>query len=265
MGYFEHMDLYSPRRYEPRNDRERAEHIMRLLARDPATEGSPAADAADYGGTPSAWPPASESLRGAGVYRREYLPPEPPPDAIRSLGDEMVMLVAGFGGGAALARGLPYAVRMGRQGIASLSALGAEAAEAATAVSRSFMNRLGRHPTVQELVQALGLAPDIGVNRAEGLGNPFRGRTPEQVNEMMQAKGFEERWQNPDLDTQRSYRNLKTGRSYYIEPVPKPVEGGVEYPHVDAHRPRSFRRSGYQGSLERKRRWPLGERLYDWE
>jgi len=68
----------------------------------------------------------------------------------------MVMLAAGFGGGAALARGLPYAVQMGRQGIASLTALSAEAGEAAAAASRSFMNRLGRLPTAKELVEALG-------------------------------------------------------------------------------------------------------------
>jgi len=47
----------------------------------------------------------------------------------------MAMLAAGFGGGAALARGLPYAVQLGRQGIASLTALSAEAGEAAAASS----------------------------------------------------------------------------------------------------------------------------------
>jgi hypothetical protein len=156
MDYFEHMDLYPPRRYEPRSDSERTDYILSLLQSDPATLGSPAADAADYGGAPSVWLAASESQRGAGVYRREYLPPDPPRDAIRSLGDEMVLLAAGLGGAGALARGLPYAAQIGRQGIASLTALSAEAAEAAAAVSRSFMNRLGRLPTAKELVEALG-------------------------------------------------------------------------------------------------------------
>jgi len=165
MGYFEHTDLYPPRRYEPRSDRERTDYIMRLLERDPATEGSPAADAADYGGAPSAWPPASESLRGAGVYRREYLPPEPPPDAIRSLGDEMVMLAGGL---ASMPwRALPVAIRMGQQGIASVRGRTPAAESAINAIGKSFRDRFGRGPTSKELPGALGNLTRVDPQPAE--------------------------------------------------------------------------------------------------
>jgi hypothetical protein len=216
MGYFEHMDLYSPRRYEPRSDSERIDYIMRLLERDPATEGSPATDAADYGGSPSTWRPASESQRGAGVYRREYLPPDqarpaqvvysgwplnpdpsnPTPDAIRSLGDEMVMLAGGL---AAMPwRALPIAIRVGRQGIASVRGLTEEAEAALNALGQSFRNRFGRGPTGRELTEALSPLTKGEPNPAEqdgltggsepaGVSPSTSGRWP--VSDALQALG----------------------------------------------------------------------------
>jgi hypothetical protein len=173
---------------------------------------------------------------------------------LRNLDNEMVLLAAGLGGAGALARGLPYAAQIGRQGIASLTAPSAEAA--AAAVSRSFMHRLGRLPTARGLAQALGLAPDVGINQAEGLGNPFRGRTPEQIDEMFKANDFETRGKDP-IGGKGGYVNPRTTRSYYIDPLARETGQGTEFPHVDVNRLRS-----YPGPLEKKK-YPLGDKLYD--
>lgn len=265
LGYFEHMDLYAPPGNafpggEPRNDWERTEQIMRMLARDPSTVGSPAADAADYGGYPSSLSPANESRRGAGTYRREYLPPEKPRDAINSLGDEMVMWAAGLGAG----RALPFAVQMGQQGIAAIRGLTPHAEQAIAQTAQSWMNRLGRLPMAKELIDALGLPRDVGDNQAEGLGNPFRGRTPEQIDAMMQAKGFDPRGKDP-IAGLGGYEDTKHQRSYHTQPEPSSSRGRTEFPHVDVNRPPQFTRSGYRGPLKEKRKFPLGEKLYDWE
>jgi len=268
LGYFEHMDLYNPPANpfpgnEPRNDWERTDRIMRMLARDPSTIGSPAADAADYAGYSSSLPPASESRRGAGTYRREYIEPEPPRDAINNLGDEMVMWAATLAGGAG--RALPFAIRLGEQGTAAIRGLTPHAERAIAETAQSWMNRLGRLPMAKELIEALGLPRDVGDNQAEGLGNPFYGRTPEQIDAMMKAKGFEQRWQNPELPEQRSYHYGKADRSYHINPEPTEWKKGTEFPHVDVHRPDRFRMRSYSGPLERKRKFPLGDRLNDSE
>jgi hypothetical protein len=118
------------------------------------------------------------------------------------------------------------------------------------------MHRLGRLPMVKELIEALGLPGDIGTNQAEGLGNPFRGRTPEQVNEMMQAKGFDPRGENP-VTGRGGYVNPRNLRSYHIQPKPHTSREGTEFPHVDVNRLRTYR-----GPLKKKK-YPLGARLYD--
>ena len=182
---------------EPRNDWERADRIMRLLARDPTTAGSPAADAADYGFYSSSLPRATESYRGAGTYRREYLEPEPPrpgqavvshwpetrdgptPDAINSLGDEMVLWAAGLGAG----RALPFAVQMGRQGAASIRGLTPHAERAIAETAQSWMNRLGRLPMARELIDALG-----PTRFSPAQGQPY---SPEQSEALDQTP---ERW-----------------------------------------------------------------------
>lgn len=243
---------------EPRNDWERTEQIMRMLARDPSTIGSPAADAADYGGYSSSLPPATESRRGAGTYRREYIEPEPPRDAINNLGDEMVMWAAGLGAG----RALPFAIRLGEQGTAAIRGLTPHAERAIAETAQSWMNRLGHLPMAKELIEALGLPGDVGDNLAEGLGNPFRGHTPEQIDEMMKAKGFDPRGRDP-IGGFGGYENPKNQRSYHTQPEPRAYPDGTELPHVDVNRPAQFTRPGYRGPLKKKRKFPLGEKLYD--
>lgn len=170
------------------------------------------------------------------------------------------MLAAGLG----TARALPFAVRAGQQGAAVVRGLTTEAEKALSAMAQSVRNRLGRNPTYQEIIQGLGLAPDVGVNRSEGLGNPFKSRAPEQIDEMFQAKGFEPRGDDP-ISGIGGYQNPKNERSYHIQPDPMAVRKGIELPHVDVNRPRQFTRPGYEGPLQKKRKFPLGDKLYDWE
>lgn len=65
--------------------------------------------------------------------------------------------------------------------------------------------------------------------------NPFKGKTPPEIDEMFRNKGFEPRGPNP-MNGEGNYVNPKTGRGYHIDnhPPPKP-------PHVGVHRPRGKR------------------------
>jgi len=76
-----------------------------------------------------------------------------------------------------------------------------------------------------------------------GLGNPFKGKTPAQIDEMFRAKGFEPRGPDP-LNGKGGYVNPKTGRSYHIDEA----NGFGEAPHVDVNRLKT-----YDGSLEKKK------------
>jgi len=79
--------------------------------------------------------------------------------------------------------------------------------------------------------------------------NPFKGKTPQQIDEMFRAKGFEPRGPDPAAG-KGGYVNPKTGRSYHIDPGGM-YKRGPEAPHVDINRPR-----GYRGPLG-KRKFPL--------
>ena len=58
-----------------------------------------------------------------------------------------------------------------------------------------------------------------------GLGkNPFKGKTPEQIDKMFKDKGFEPRGPDP-LNGKGGYVNPKTGRSYHIDPGGKYKKG----------------------------------------
>lgn len=90
----------------------------------------------------------------------------------------------------------------------------------------------------------------------KGLGNPFKGKTPEQIGRMFKSKGYETRGSDP-VSGKGGYVNPRTGRSYHIDSKPRNYRRGRENPHVDVNRPRS-----YSGDLL-KRKYPLGDRLYE--
>jgi len=81
-----------------------------------------------------------------------------------------------------------------------------------------------------------------GVAR-RGLGNPFKGKSPAEIDEMFKAKGFTPRGPDP-VSGRGGYVNPKTERSYHIDPN-NPFS---ELPHVDVNRLKTYR-----GPLEKKK------------
>jgi len=84
-------------------------------------------------------------------------------------------------------------------------------------------------------------------------GNPFQGKTPQQIDKMFREKGFDVKGTDP-VAGKGSYINPKTGRKYYTDKGGK-YKKGTEQPHVDVHRPSS-------SSLPKKKH-PLGDRLIE--
>lgn len=72
--------------------------------------------------------------------------------------------------------------------------------------------------------------------------NPFKGKTPQQIQKMFEQKGFEFRGPDP-LKGYGGYVNPKTNRSYHID-----YNHPTKPPHVDVNRPR-----GYKGKLDKRR------------
>ncbi len=82
---------------------------------------------------------------------------------------------------------------------------------------------------------AKGAAPAQAAEASRGLGgNPFKGKTPQEIQGMFEGKGFEPRGPDP-LGGKGGYVNPRTGRSYHIDPGGK-YKKGVEPPHVDVNR-----------------------------
>ena len=66
----------------------------------------------------------------------------------------------------------------------------------------------------ENAVAAYDFASDslLAAKGGKGLGNPFKGRTAAEIDEMFKAKGFEPRGPDP-LNGKGGYVNPKTGRS----------------------------------------------------
>lgn len=89
------------------------------------------------------------------------------------------------------------------------------------------------------LAGGAGALERAGVGAAEpaasnGLGNPFKGKSPGQVDGMFRAKGFEPKDPDP-VGGKGGYVNPETGRSYHIDPGGK-YKKGAEAPHIDVNR-----------------------------
>ena len=72
---------------------------------------------------------------------------------------------------------------------------------------------------------------DVGLG-----GNPFKGKTAEEIADMLSQKGYLSKGPNP-LAGEGNFVNPKTGRGYHIDAV-HPLPKG---PHVGVHRPREYR------------------------
>ena len=81
----------------------------------------------------------------------------------------------------------------------------------------------------------LSMAVESGAGAAKGggrgLGNPFVGKSFEEIDHMFRMKGFEMKGIDP-LMGKGSYFNPKTGTKYYLDPG-RMYKKGYEGPHVD--------------------------------
>ncbi|HKL85102.1 MAG TPA: RHS repeat-associated core domain-containing protein [Treponemataceae bacterium] len=83
--------------------------------------------------------------------------------------------------------------------------------------------------------------------------NPFKGKTPAEIDKMFRTKGLEPVGPDP-LSGLGGYKNLESGTSYHID-LGGTYKKGTELPHVDVNRPK--------GSSLPKRKFPLGDNLYE--
>jgi hypothetical protein len=98
--------------------------------------------------------------------------------------------------------------------------------EAGTALRQKLDNFGSQHPAQPKT---------SGGDEINGLGgNPFTGKSAEEIDEMLRAKGFEPVGPNP-IKGEGSYFHPKTGRKYYIDKGEKPFKPGPEGLHVDIH------------------------------
>lgn len=75
-----------------------------------------------------------------------------------------------------------------------------------------------------------------GGSPPKGLGNPFKGKSPLEIDQMFRRKGFKLSGPNP-AGGKGGYVNPGTGRSYHIDWANR----FCEPPHVDVNRPRAYR------------------------
>jgi hypothetical protein len=132
---------------------------------------------------------------------------------------------------------------------AKIAAAGAQSAAAAARVA------------VKEVVEeAIGVPiPGKGKSFAskKGLGaNPFKGKTPEQIDKILTERGFIKKGPDP-VSGKGSYFHPESGRKYYLDSGGK-YKKGTELPHVDVHRMKDG-----QNLEHLKRKYPLGESLYE--
>ncbi len=84
---------------------------------------------------------------------------------------------------------------------------------------------------------------DLAKRVTKGLKNPFKGKSPRQIDKMFSKKGFETRGPDP-LGGKGDYVNPRTGRSYHID-----EKNSFDEPtHVDVNRLKYYR-----GELKKKK------------
>lgn len=85
------------------------------------------------------------------------------------------------------------------------------------------------------LIEALRAIAAKKAKASKGLGgNPFKGKSAKEIDEMFRAKGYIPTGPDP-VSGKGGYVNPRTGRSYHIDPGGEYKEG-VEAPHVDVNR-----------------------------
>ncbi len=88
-------------------------------------------------------------------------------------------------------------------------------------------------------------------------GNPFKGKSFEEIDKILTERGFKKVGADPGSG-KGSYFHPDSGRKYYLDKGGNYREG-TELPHVDVHR----MRDGVNLEKEGKRRYPLGDKLIE--
>lgn len=87
----------------------------------------------------------------------------------------------------------------------------------------------------------------MGAGATKGLGgNPFKGKTPDQIQRMFQKKGFIKKGPNPGAG-QGQFVNPRTGRGYHVDAA----HGAPKGPHVGTTRPKGKGSTGRRGRAGR--------------
>lgn len=104
-------------------------------------------------------------------------------------------------------------------------------------------------PPIGPIRRALGFADDVPLGFVDDAGealphiNPFEGKSPGEIDDMLRGKGFQPSGPDP-INGKGGYVNPRTGRSYHID-----VNNRFgEPPHVDINRPRD-----YKGPLKKRK------------
>lgn len=145
----------------------------------------------------------------------------------------------------------PEAARL-REVVAQAYEIRARERGAQNAVVVAVINLLVARGLAQDVVGKAAATESQQLLDSRGLGtNPFRGKTPQEIDQMFREKGFQPRGPAP-VTGKGGYVDPKTGRSYHIDPGGQ-YKKGTELPHVDVNRP--------AGSNLPKRKYPLGDKL----
>ncbi len=98
---------------------------------------------------------------------------------------------------------------------------------------------------------------NAGVTKGGLNANPFKGKSFQEIDEMLTGRGFKKVGPDP-ASGKGAYFHPKSGRKYYLDKGGEYREG-TELPHVDVHR----MRDGANLEKEGKRRYPLGDKLLE--
>ncbi len=87
-------------------------------------------------------------------------------------------------------------------------------------------------------------------------GNPFKGKTPQQIDDLLTSRGFKKVGPDP-MNGKGAYFHPDSGRKYDLD-AGGVYRAGTELPHVDVHRMLDGK------NIECiKRKYPLGDNLYE--
>ena len=158
------------------------------------------------------------------------------------------------------AKSLAANVRSGSWGAAAIDAVGIVADGAAILAPGVPGGASAAIGAVRIADKAIDVERGVAVAN-KGIGaNPFKGKSFEEIDKILTGRGFKKAGTDP-ASGKGSYFHPETGRKYFMDEGRGGYKNGMrENPHVDVHR----MRDGVSVEAE-KRKYPLGDRLYERE